>query len=289
MATDRHLIVNPRSGSFSEKRLAGILEMLAAAGIEPEVHRLDHSLAIESAVRQITSPGRPAVTLMVAGGDGTVNCALNGITSPDTVLAILPVGTANVLALELGLDSPVTAVERIIAGTSRPFSCGVVRNAQGERRFLLMAGIGYDAAVVRGVGSEKRLLGKGAYAVSALRELIGWDREEIGLSFSGGQFNAHTVVISNAGRYGGNFVLAPDINIFTPGVQLLAVKPPRRLALLRLLKEVLCGRLPGNDCWHLKDGTVAVSGVKPIQLDGDFYGLSPATIGICRDVARIIC
>lgn len=289
MTAESHLIVNPRSGGFSERRLRGIMGMLAGAGMQPVVHRLDHPAAIESAAREITSPERQPATLMVAGGDGTINCALNGIVSPATVFAVLPLGTANVLSLELGLDSLATAVERIRQGNSRLFSCGLVTTPAGSRRFLLMAGIGYDAEVVRGVGREKRFLGKAAYLLSALRCLLRWDDAGVRLNFSDHQLDVHTLIISNAARYGGNFVIAPGIDVFTPGIQLVAVAPPRRMALAGLLAKILLGIRPRHHCWRLTSGAVEVTGIKPIQLDGDYWGCSPATIRICPDVARIIC
>ena len=104
--------------------------------------------------------------MVVAGGDGTVNETINGLARSGLPLALIPLGTANVLAAEIGLQTDPAAVARCVAfGQPRPIALG----AANGRRFILMAGAGFDANVVAGVSVPmKRWLGKGAYILSSL-------------------------------------------------------------------------------------------------------------------------
>ena len=105
--------------------------------------------------------------IVVAGGDGTVNEVVNGMAADSPPLAILPLGTTNVLALEIGLPRRFEeACDLALHGKATPIYLGLA----DQRRFVLMAGVGFDADVVRGVNLRlKRAFGKGAYLVSSCR------------------------------------------------------------------------------------------------------------------------
>src|SRR6202012_3309799 len=116
----------------------------------------------------------------VAGGDGTINEAVNGIVHSGLPLAILPLGTANVLAQELGLPHAPEALAEIAAlSPSRSIVPAEIITAERNEpwRFLLMAGIGFDAEVVAHLNLKlKRKIGKGAYAIGSLAQLAGHER-----------------------------------------------------------------------------------------------------------------
>ena len=117
-----------------------------------------------SSSRRAPIPNRYDV-LVVAGGDGTINEAVNGLRDARLPLAIVPLGTANVLAAEIGMATDPRTVARTIAlGRPRPISVGVANG----RRFLLMAGTGFDAHVVQHVDLA---------AQAADRQSRLWDRD----------------------------------------------------------------------------------------------------------------
>ena len=113
-----------------------------------------------------------AETVIVCGGDGTINEAAQSLVGTETALAVWPCGTANVLAREMRLPCDENALSELIAGRSaRTISVGraVKPGDDWQRYFLLMAGIGLDATIVNGVDlGLKRLIGAGAYLAAGL-------------------------------------------------------------------------------------------------------------------------
>lgn len=108
-------------------------------------------------------------TLLIGGGDGTLNVALNHPLAPKFTLGVLPLGTVNALARSLGLDArrPVDALRRNLAAPPAPSAVGRVE----ERRFMCFASAGYDAEVVhRARGLIKRVLRRGAFGALGLWE-----------------------------------------------------------------------------------------------------------------------
>jgi len=227
--------------------------------------------------------------IVVAGGDGTVNGVLNGVAPGKATLAVVPLGTANVLARELKITSVDDALDRIARGVSRPISGGEIEHAAGKRRFLLMAGAGLDGAVVCGVRlNEKRVLGKGAYLLSALRVLAAWDDSELEVSGGGRSIRCHGVVVCNAARYGGDLVLAPDADLFSPGFQVVCIKGGR-FAYLKLALLLLLGRVTSSrEIAVFPASELEISGDKAVQLDGDYFCRTPLRIASVADLVRLI-
>jgi diacylglycerol kinase (ATP) len=137
---------NPHSGSAGDEGyLERFAEILRAGGLEVEVlniERPDHATELAAIAGDRL--------VIAAGGDGTVIEVVNGLSKGAT-LGVLPLGTANVLARELGLPlKPEDGCERILSGTGSQMDVGVATDVEGtERRFACMAGIGFDANVVR--------------------------------------------------------------------------------------------------------------------------------------------
>lgn len=140
-----------------------------------------------------------------AGGDGTINEVINGLAGTRTALAALPVGTVNVWVRELGLPlEPRAAAEVLLQARRRRIDLG----RAGDRYFLLMAGIGFDAAVVNEVRSdEKRRLGALAYVVRAFALALRYRGRRARIALDGRVIRGRVllVVIGNSQLYGGVF------------------------------------------------------------------------------------
>ena len=160
-AAGRGLHLNPRSMSRAAKALKKIARQVDVKATEP--NRRADTLA-----REALAAGFDLI--VVAGGDGTVNEALQALAGSNATLLVLPSGTANVLARETGLPrNPLAAAESAIRFQTREIPLGVVEFSTHRRYFLLMCGVGFDAAAVRGLDRvRKRMLGMGAYFLSAL-------------------------------------------------------------------------------------------------------------------------
>lgn len=231
----------------------------------------------------------------VAGGDGTINEAVNGLTGSSLPLALLPLGTANVLANELELPRDLQRLAETAAfAPARSILPGeILADGHNEPwRFLLMAGIGFDAEVVANLDlGLKRRIGKGAYAWGSLLELARHEKRRFTASIDGTRIDPASLVIARAHFYGGRFVLAPEARLGSP--QLYAVEFPgvSRLATLRYMAAVVMGML-ARQC------DVRVESVKrieidgpagaPIQVDGDVRLHLPARISLGSEPIAII-
>jgi YegS/Rv2252/BmrU family lipid kinase len=228
--------------------------------------------------------------IIVGGGDGTINGVVNGLVPGRGTLGLLPLGTANVLAKILDIQTMEGAVAKILRGETRPLSVGLLEATGVRRYFFLMAGIGLDGAVVKGVRlAEKRAVGKGAYLLSALRQLTDWDRKLLEIRTDCGKIECHSVIVCNGAKYGGDFVLAPEADIFAPGFRLFCVKGNRRRTYLWLALAMAVGRIPaGNDFASFYARDLEVSGSKAVQVDGDYCCHAPLRITTVENFVRVI-
>lgn len=282
-------IVNPLSGGFSSSRVWEATTTLARNGFVPDVREVTGPEEASLCARRICRHEEHPL-IIVGGGDGTVNCVVNGLSPGAATIGVIPFGTSNVLAREMGITSPSHALEKIVAGVSRPVSVGSIEKDGNGRIFLLMAGVGYDGAVVEGVRTrEKRALRTGAYLLSALRLLPVWDRERLHVVADSRPVDCHTVVVCNAAKYGGDFLVAPGASLFHPGFQVVCVVSGTRTAFLRLVCRILSRKGaagPGVEIFPASD--VEIRGTKPLQSDGDFYCHAPVTIRAVPDFMRLI-
>lgn len=283
------LIINPTSGSYSEALVNRVTTLLASAGFAPTVLLTggpDDAAAFAASI--CAAEEHPFI--VAGGGDGTMNGVLNGLVPGKATLAFLPLGTANVCARELGIGSVDEAVRRIIRRETRPLSAGVLEGFGVCRRFFLMAGIGFDGFVVEGVlGTEKKRFGKGAYLLSALRTLAAWDGRPMELEAGGERRSCHSVIVCNAARYGGSFVLTPGASLFEPGFRVVCVEGARRRDYLRLALRVAAGRgAVGAGVTVFDADTLTIGGNKAVQVDGDFICHGPVTIRTITDCARLV-
>jgi len=184
--------------------------VMARAGWEPPLW-LETTVEDPGAgmARQAVADGCDVV--FVAGGDGTVMAAATALAGTEVPLAILPTGTGNLLARNL--DLPFTdeaACLRIgLTGRTRAIDVGAVE----DRKFVVMAGLGFDAAMMRDAPEGlKKKVGWPAYVVSATKHLRGRGIR-VTLTLDDGEplnRRVRTVVVGNVGRLQGNFPLLPD-------------------------------------------------------------------------------
>lgn len=289
MSLKTYLFVNPSSGHYSPRRFQLVLERLRAAAMTPEIFQVRTPAEIFACCDIINKEREPHLVI-VAGGDGTFNAAVNGLDPGTATLAVLPFGTSNVLAAEIGITSIDDALERIAAGNSRSLSVGVLDLEERSLRFVLMAGIGLDGAVVRDVWPlGKKLLRQVAYALSALKYSITWDYTVFEISTPRIDVTCHTAIICNASRYGGNFILSPESSPFTSGLYAVCITGNNRRTYLNSALDLFRGGTGANkDLVRIGSSFFEVRGRRPIQLDGDFVGYGPARISECVDFARII-
>ena len=225
----------------------------------------------------------------VAGGDGTVNEVINGLGRKALPVGLIPLGTANVLAreLELPFDPPGVA-ETIARGPSVPIHLGDVNG----RRFVLMAGVGFDAFVVSRVPARlKRVAGKAAYVAETLRSAVAYRFPPFRLTLDGNLAHAASAVIANGRLYGGPFTCTPDARLGDPLLHVCLFERGGRLNAARYAVGLVTGRLDRlADVRVVAAREVVVEGPvgDPVQGDGDIVGLLPARITVAPEVIHVI-
>ena len=229
--------------------------------------------------------------IVVAGGDGTVNEVANGLAVAEAKvpLALLPLGTANVLAAEIGLKATSRGVLAMIAGGRlQTIRLGLV----GGRYFVLMASAGLDASVVQGVDlTLKRRTGQLAYGIEALRQGFSYPFPELSATVDGILYPARIVVACRARCYGGPFLAAHRADLTDEWLHVVMLKHGGLTALLRYGAALVAGWLP-----HLPDvsvvsgRSVTVRGPQgaPLQADGDLVGSLPIEIAVSDSTIDLV-
>ncbi len=285
------LIHNPAAGR-GRGRLQTTLARLRGLGSVPEVWATARRGEAEALARAAVERGYDLV--VVAGGDGTVNEVVNGLIGSGPPLALLPLGTANVLAIEIGLDlAPDALAQTILRGTSVDVCLGRIRGADGaERLFTTTAGAGADAHAVASVDLvSKKLLGTGAYYAEMARQLLVFPFPNYRITVEGVTYDAASVVVSNGRYYAGQYVLAPDADIAEPSFQVCLFERGGRLAALRYVMAMQMDRLAEEPDYRIVTGRkVRVEGPEgdPVQADGDIVAALPVDIEIVPGALRLL-
>lgn len=185
-----------------------------------------------SAERSGTEQAREAVesgvgVLFVCGGDGTVRAAVEGLAGTETALAVLPSGTANVLALNLGIPPDLASAVRVATrGERRRIDVG---DADG-RVFTVAAGMGLDAQMLADTSHRaKHRLGWAAYAAAAARHL-GGPRFPVQVRLDGGSLiprEVRSVLVVNVGRFPGGLNLLPAAEADDGYLDVVLIAPRR--------------------------------------------------------------
>lgn len=242
----------------------------------------------------------------VAGGDGTINEVVNGLASRAATappLAIVPLGTANVLAHELGLGfSAASLAETMTAGHEMLVhpgrAAGAGATAGAPRCFSLMAGAGFDAKVVAGVSAAlKRRWGKGAYVWRSLVEARRYRPVRYAVEVDGRMYEAASVIVTHARHYAGPYVVAPSASLGTPLLHVCLFERWGWVHALRFGAALLIGALPRTTGYRVVEGrSVRISVMhdagerqrQPVQIDGDDALTLPVSIGLAPEAVRLL-
>ncbi|MBI5282233.1 MAG: NAD(+)/NADH kinase [Candidatus Solibacter usitatus] len=233
--------------------------------------------------------------IIAAGGDGTVNEVVNGMAGSEVPLAVLPAGTANVLATETGIGSDLLrAADRYSGLEPRDIALGRLSLPGSPPRFLLlMAGVGLDARIVRLVDPAfKRRWGKLSYWQGGFAQ-VGTALPEFDVTFDGITRRASFALLSRVKNYGGDLEIARHADLLGDDFAVVLFEGPSSLRYLKYFAGVLVNRLDG-----MKGVTVArarsmefrPAGDEPIdiQIDGEHAGFAPARLEIAPERLRLM-
>lgn len=147
--------------------------------------------------------------IIAGGGDGTINEVVNGIAGSKASLGIIPLGTTNVLALELKIPSePIEACKLLISTKASDIDIGKVNN----RYFLSWAGIGLHSHMIKdteNIPALKEIFGKIAYPLSGLKTMLTYSPSKMSVNADGNNYSGYFILVGNIKYYGGKFKVLP--------------------------------------------------------------------------------
>jgi diacylglycerol kinase family enzyme len=284
------VFANPDAGS-SPALTDQSLRLLARQGAEVNRATAADAASVRRQARLESESGRYDA-IVAAGGDGTVRQVAAALLGSTTPLGIIPAGTGNVLAHEIGLPrTPAEVVRTLLGGPIVPVAAA---HANGEP-FLLMAGAGFDGHVIAALDQRfKSRIGKFAFAGPLLGALVK-PIETLSVSVDGHPHEAAWAVIANARHYGGRFVMAPRASVRQRGLEAVLFKSRSRAELLRQLMSLVTGRLDaraaagrGVEILTCARVTITSHTPAPAQIDGDPFGSTPPEIEAGSSEIRLI-
>lgn len=300
------VVYHPLKTDLSELReLVRAAERAAGWG-ETQWRETDEHDGGTEAVREAVASGTHVV--LAAGGDGTVRAAAEALRGTGVPLAIIPQGTGNLLARNIGLNpnQTETAVQAAFEGVDRPIDLGVATivredDTEIEHVFLVLAGMGLDARAIRATSSKlKKAVGWLAYIDGGLRTMVQDRPLTVHYSYDGRsprEIEVFTVMIGNCGMLPGGVLLIPDAQIDDGELDIVALRPLGPFSWLNIwnkiawengvLRRSKTGRKIINlvkdtkNVIYVRAKTFALSVRKPepVQLDGDDFGLAVAVKG----------
>ncbi|MDV7338281.1 diacylglycerol kinase family lipid kinase [Terasakiella sp. A23] len=277
------VIYNPTAGGRSRRRLAIALKALKQHAkkvkLSPTKYAGHGIKRADKALNRKTK--KPYDIVCAAGGDGTIAEVANGMRGSDSPLLVLPLGTANVFARELGLG---TSMRKISAMVETLGEKRVYAGMFGDKRFIMMASAGIDSLAVAALDSNlKRRIGAAAYVVAAFKAVKRMKDLDLNVTVDGDEYKTANVIVTLGRLYGGSFVISPNADLENPVFHVVMMKNTGFWAAMKYGLALATNRLPYLDDVVITSGThVTIDSEKsiPFQVDGDDGGLLPVDLRI---------
>lgn len=238
-----------------------------------------------------------ATTVVAAGGDGTVNEVLNGLILAVSEgelprFAVLPLGTVNVFARELGIPAALDAAWDVVqTGQEQRVDLACACWEGNRRWFVQLAGAGLDAqAIARVRWNLKRRVGKLAYVWAGL-EALRQRRSRIEVRMPNETLVGELVLIGNGRLYGGNFSFFPQANLCDGLLDVLVIPRIHWVTLVRLGLAAAKGRMPPPTLAHSRQVNrfeLTAEQETPFQVEGDIVGTLPASFQVGERQIRVL-
>ena len=286
-------VVNPVAGNGSaRRRFARLLDHHSAARTWEHVTTAHPGHARELAARA-ADDGYDRV--LAIGGDGTVCEVANGLAGSQTALGIIPLGTGNDSATNLGIPSdPVLAVDHATTGEPRPIDLGEITTSQGTTFFVSVAGFGFDAAVAWRVNRMPKLIG-GTLPYLAGVMLTLWQYRSAGMRicFDGRvvERRVFMAAVANHASYGGGMRIAPHARADDGLFDVCLVRDLSRFEVLRLVPRIYSGGHVGHPAVEMircVELTAETSAKVRCHADGELVGDLPAQFKIHPGALRCV-
>ena len=283
------VVANPIAGRgrarSAARELASGLERL---GVESELY---FTTARGDARLWLRARARGHDLVVAVGGDGTVSEVLDGLVDRSVPIAILPMGTGNVMSLDLDLPRDVDRALELVA-RGRTSALDVAR-VNGRHLSFLVTGVGFDAMVARELERTRRgPITKLAWTRAGIDALRAYVRPRLAVTVDGetlpGTFG--TVLVSNIVHYGGFPCLARERRIDDGLFECYLFRDNSPYGLFGYALRALLRRLPGGTCEMRRARRVSVASEAPVpfQVDGDYKGDTPVEIEVSGEQYRVV-
>jgi diacylglycerol kinase (ATP) len=291
------LIYNPYAGGLRGVRMGRLdraQKLLETFAGTVKRYQTDGPKTAGMIARKCISKGADLV--IAAGGDGTINEVAGGMVGSNVPLAILPGGTANVLANEIGLGGRLmSAVEQLPRCQPRRVPMGRItrKGVKHEQHFLLMAGAGLDAHIVFHLDPVlKARFGKLAYWAGGLGQFLR-NLEEFELEADGQKHVCSFALISKVRNYGGDFEIAREVRIDDDTFEIVLFEGSNPWRYLVYLSAVALRRtrgLPGVKTIRASEVTMRPCNGDQVhlQVDGEHAGRLPARVSAVPDALTLL-
>lgn len=279
------IIFNPKAGS---SKLAKLNKIIAELNKNNTVTLFETTTAGDATNIARTESAHFDI-VVAAGGDGTINEVVNGI-DPNTPLAIIPMGTANIVAIEAGISNNSKAIcAAINQGKTKRAYVSTINN----KKFILMAGIGYDAKVVNNINPKlKKVFGKLIFALEGLKQFFKLKEFNITIISNNQTHYANWVLITNAKYYAGPHSITKRTNIFNEDLVCYLFQDLTKLSFLyNLFLIIFFGDLSKSKkikTIHSSSFDISSQHTTPIQCDGEPFGYLPATVQTNKEFINLI-
>jgi len=281
------VIYNPVAGPKMVRKIGSVREILSTGTTPFEIRETAGPGDAVLLAREAAHAGMDAA--IAVGGDGTVNEVANGLAGSTTRLLVVPHGTGNVFADEVGLPK---SVEGCLSLLSAGKTIAVRLAKAGERHFLLLASAGFDAEVLERMGARgKHYLGIGAYFLAGAVHLLR-EQPSLWVELPGKErMEAQAAIVCRGKKYGGGVIMAPSGNLEGDTLQVVVLRRLGRLPILRFTWNVLRGKHAGSPDVLIQETTsVLVRSRIPsaAQVDGDYLGALPVRFEMTNVSVRVV-
>jgi diacylglycerol kinase (ATP) len=263
------LIFNPRARS---QRGGRVLRFLMAHANRFAIHATNHPGEARELAEGFAKAGEPVV--IAAGGDGTLNEVVAGLAGSATMLGVIPAGTMNVFAREMGI--PFDSLERALAVIDAGHVSEVDLFEANGLPFVQLAGVGFDARVIEETPWEsKKVLGPLAYLVAAVK-VLGEDPPRMEVEFAdGSRAEGVAVIAGNGSLYGGQFKVFRNADNRDSKLDVLVYREAGYRLVMDSLRGLAAGGIDLMDsvsCHQSESFTVRADREVPLEVDGEWAG-----------------
>ena len=311
------LIINPSSGKMKRKmppilkwtfeklgrRIAGLFKhKITENDITEEVKKKCEKAKIELDIEftkypkhatKLAKAARDKYDLIItAGGDGTINEVINGMANSKATLVIIPFGSTNVLACELGIpNNPEEAAELITKGKKIKMDLGYAETNKESRYFSMMLGVGPFAQIIKDMTPKfKKRWGRFAYPFGIIKLLFRYKWHEIYVKHKV-ESTGYFVIMANIKYYAGEYEIADKANIRDGLLDLVVINRKKPWDIIVLIFSFTIGKLNKylrKEYYQTKEADIYSNHKMQIQVDGEGLGMAPVNVKIIPKALNVI-